>query len=215
MANEHKQTLSKCIGRGGSSQKSYSIDVTDGRILYTTENEGHAFMRDGDDTSTKQISLDDLKNNGVRGGSNYYEAARIEVERQLQLMKESDTGSPFLISHVAKDFSSFQVLLQDEQRMLLLRRLAVLFPRGQTFDPHSVPVWIDVRPNPDGLAFGFPERELSRANVDLLSYTWHSIVHNGYAVEAPPGSKRYEITDVGWAVVEHYIVHGLNDLLPF
>jgi len=93
MANEHKQSLSKCIGRGGSSQKSYSIYVDDGRILYATENEGHAFMRDGDATSTREISLDDLKNNRVRGGGNYYEAAKAEVERQLQLMKENDSDS--------------------------------------------------------------------------------------------------------------------------
>jgi hypothetical protein len=91
MANEHKQALSKFIGRGGNSRMSYSIDVEDGRILYTTENEGHAFMRDGDASSTqRKISLDDLKNHRVRGG-NYYEAARAEVERQLQLMKNDDS----------------------------------------------------------------------------------------------------------------------------
>jgi hypothetical protein len=91
MANEHKQMLSKCIGRGGGSQMSYSIYVENGRILYTTENEGHAFMRHGEATSTREISLDGLKNNRVRGGGKYYEAAKAEVERQLQLLKENDS----------------------------------------------------------------------------------------------------------------------------
>jgi hypothetical protein len=93
MANEHRQELRKFIGSGSGSQISYSIYVVDGRIVYETENEGHAFMRDGDAISTKWISLDDLKNNRVRGGGNYYEAGKAEVERQLQLMKENDSDS--------------------------------------------------------------------------------------------------------------------------
>ena len=129
---------------------------------------------------------------------------------------------PFLISYVAADMRSFEYLPWHEQRVLLLKRLAVLFPRGQTFDPYNVPVWSESRinghrsvSNPNGLACGFPESQLMWAKDYFLKYPWSDIVRAGYVAEAPAGSKRYEITDEGWAVIESIRFSGEDDILPF
>jgi hypothetical protein len=111
-------------------------------------------------------------------------------------------SSPYFIGIDAVNLASFKEDTVDHQDVMLLKRLAFLFPRGQTFNPYRVAVWIDGRPNPNGLAAGFPRNELEEAERYLLCLPWWEIVHNGYVAEAPSGSGKYEITDEGWAVVE-------------
>jgi hypothetical protein len=75
------------IGAGAGSQIEFVIYVENGRVFSQTENNGYAFLRKGPETTTREITLHDLKNSRVRGGQ-YYEAAKAEVERQLKLMSE-------------------------------------------------------------------------------------------------------------------------------
>jgi hypothetical protein len=110
---------------------------------------------------------------------------------------------------------SFRESPRHEQDVRLLKRLAVLFPQGQTFDPHRVPVETDGLNNRNGLAFGFPPGELRDANLYILTYLWPEIVRTGYVAEAPPGSGRYQITDEGWGVVEGIKFRGDDGYLPF
>ena len=70
-----------------------------------------------------------------------------------------NSSSPFFIGIAALNLGFFKELPRHDQGVMLLKRLAYLFPRGQTFDPYSVPVWIQGRPNPNGLADGFPDRK--------------------------------------------------------
>src|ERR1035438_6698390 len=86
---------------------------------------------------------------------------------------------PFPISRGATNMRSFECLLSGEQIVWLLLRVASLFPWGETFDPYKLPVYIADRHktiglaiNPKGLACGFPEKELVRANDYLLKYPW-------------------------------------------
>jgi len=103
------------------------------------------------------------------------------------------------------NLSSFKDLPRHEQGVMLLKRLACLVPRGQTFDPHSTVDWRNGRPERYGLATGFPRNELKKADSYLLTYPWSEIVLAGYVAEAHPGSRWYRITDEGWAVVMSYI----------
>ena len=238
MANEHKQALRKFIGRGGSSQMSYSIYVEDGRILYTTENEGHASMRHGDATSTKWISFDDLKNDRVRGGADYYDAIRIDVERQLQLMKEYESetersiaeaktaeelplinsSSPNHIDFFAHNLASFNELPLRDQGIFLLAQIALSISWGKTFSKDDLFLRKGNRLDPKGLAQGFPWYEREIALTKLSGSPWDAIVDAGYVAEARPGSGRYQITHEGW-VLFNAIVLGRDcrgdDELPF
>ena len=102
------------------------------------------------------------------------------------------------------DLSSFKELPRDEQGVMFLKRVAFLFPRGKTFDPHKVPVedydGFDVS---DGLAYGFLSSELGDANLYLLTSLWPEIARAGYVAEAPPRSGMYKVTAKGWAVVDN------------
>lgn len=83
-----EERLYSIIGSGAGSQIEYTIYVENGRVFYETENDGYAFMRNGPERGTQEITLDDLKNSRVRGG-HFYEAAKAEVERQLALMEKN------------------------------------------------------------------------------------------------------------------------------
>jgi hypothetical protein len=52
----------------------------------------------------------------------------------------------------------------------------------------------------------------------FLKYPRSDIVRTGYVAEASPGSKRYEINDEGWAVLESHSVQVdddyINQILP-
>jgi hypothetical protein len=118
----------------------------------------------------------------------------------------------------AANLAFFKGYFRHSQGVMLLKRLAYLFPQGQTFDRH-VPVWIPGRrtptPNPNGLAYHFPTNELSEADRYLQIDVWWELVGNGYVAEAPPQSGKYEITDKGWEVVESNTVEVEGDGLPF
>ena len=220
MTNRHKHELWKFIGSGSGGQKSYSVYVENGRIVYKTEDEYRAFMCHGDASSTKWISVDALKYRRLRGGD-FYEAARAEVERQLQLMKEDDSAaesstpeaktaeevslkdssSPNRIPDILPSLASLGDLSPHDQGAFLLIRLAKVFPRSMTFSKADL-FWCDVdRPDPYGLAAGIPRQEQRRAVQHFLTYPWREIVHAGYVSKASAGSGEYEVTEKGWALV--------------
>lgn len=79
--------LYKEIGHNVHRQTSYSVAVRNGEVIYHTENEGDAFMRDGDCSVTRTIGLDELKAMSTARGGEFYEEAKQEVERQLRIMR--------------------------------------------------------------------------------------------------------------------------------
>ena len=111
----------------------------------------------------------------------------------------------FVFGEEATNLGAFKDLPRHEQGVMLLRRLAYLVPRGQTFDPHHVRGGSISSDDSAELAYSFPPSELRDANLYLLTYPWSEIVRAGYVAEAPPGSERFEITAEGWAVVMSYI----------
>ena len=238
MANGPKHKLWKLMGSWGGSQISYSICVDNGQILYNTENEGHAFMRHGDASSTKEISLDALRNNSVRDGGNYYEATRIEVERQLRLMKETDSEtesrtpetttaenvsllnsrSPRRIPDDILNLACLKDLSMHDQGLFLITCIASLFPRGKTFAKASLFESKGDRGDPNRLARSFPEHERESALKYLQVDPWNVIERAEYVVEEPRRSGRYMVTHVG-QVVFNRTVFGPDDRyeddLPF
>ena len=162
MAIEHKQALRKFIGSGGDSEMSYSIDVEDGEILYHTHTVRYHDNRPGSGivSSSGNISLDNLKN-GLSGGE-YYEAARAEVERQLQVFEERHP-SP----NIPTVLLSVGYLHRSHDYLFLLKRLTHFFPHGKTFRTSDVYGRRGDWPDPLGLAFDFPKSEL-RIVMDVL-----------------------------------------------
>ena len=125
-----------------------------------------------------------------------------------------DSNSQYFIGIHALNLAFFKELPQYKHAVMLLKRLACLFPRGQTFDPHSVVVRINGRLERHWLAAGFPMKELRNAdNYLIVGGPWWEIVHNGYVAEAPPGSGRYEITNEGWDAVKSNTVEVDNDYI--
>jgi len=162
-----------------------------------------------------------LKYHRVRGGD-FYEAARAEVERQLQLMKENDSeaesrtaeaktaeevslkhsSSPNRIPDVLPSLACLGDLSHYDQGLFLLTRLSKVFPQNMTFSKVDL-FWCEVdRPDPYGLAAGIPRHEQRRAVQHLLTYPWREMVQAGYVPKALADSELIKITDEGWAVVE-------------
>ena len=83
------ESLQKRIASGEGSQTEYTIDVVDGRVIYTTENTGFAFMRKGPDERVREIQLEELK--GLLGAK-HYEATKAEVERQKAQLRGPLSG---------------------------------------------------------------------------------------------------------------------------
>jgi hypothetical protein len=81
--------LRTLVGSGEGSQYEYQIFVVDGKVICESENTSHAFFRKGASPTFEVITLDDMKSGRARG-SKFYEAARAEVERQLELMNKTD-----------------------------------------------------------------------------------------------------------------------------
>jgi hypothetical protein len=81
--------LRTLVGSGEGSQYEYQIFVVDGKVICESENASHAFFRKGASPTFEEITLDDMKSGRARG-SKFYEAARAEVERQLELMNKPD-----------------------------------------------------------------------------------------------------------------------------
>ena len=95
------------------------------------------------------------------------------------------------------DLGSFKDLPRREQGLMLLRRLAYLFPHRRFLDIGQVNCF----DNWDEVVYGFPASELRDASLYLRTYPWSEIVRAGYVAEAPRGMSEYQITALGWAVV--------------
>jgi hypothetical protein len=89
MADSAKPTLHKEVHYGQGSEMEFWITVEDGKVFYTTQNDGHAFLRRGAEESRQEITLNDLKSHRVRGGGCYEEAVA-EVARQKALLSETE-----------------------------------------------------------------------------------------------------------------------------
>lgn len=119
---------------------------------------------------------------------------------RIQHVTMPSASQPFLIAAVAGTLAGLRALPRTDQAMLLLRRMAYVFPQVQNvggFNKHNI-----LLPNdPIGLAAGFPESEKMPVLRQLLGAPWTQLVNDGYLVDLS-GSGFFSISDEGVAAAK-------------
>jgi len=102
------------------------------------------------------------------------------------------------IAEVAPSLAALKKLPVHTQGVLLLRRLAHFYPRGQRFCKRN---FMTSLPDPIGLAIGYSQREVPDVIRHLLGAPWQEMERQFYIHNAT-GDGWYEVTDEGWQAVE-------------
>ena len=100
--------------------------------------------------------------------------------------------------------------------MLLLRRLALVFPPRKKFRLLGLVDYYETcKPDTNGLVPGLEIHEARLGVHCLLGEAWDEIARTGYVSEAtwPWGNGWFEITDDGWAVLESNTVKVDDDYI--
>jgi hypothetical protein len=119
--------------------------------------------------------------------------------RRFALMNSSSTND---IDSSAHNLACFKELPLRDQGVFLLKRLALLFPRNQSFMKVRLAQCTPANLGPNGLAFGFPEKERREALSYLLDGPWRELMDARYIDKESLDYSSFEITAVGWAAIE-------------
>ena len=103
------------------------------------------------------------------------------------------------IAAVAHSLADFKSLPLPDQSILLLKRLALLFPQGQTFSKQNfLSFGPNNLPDPYGITSGYPREIVPEMLRYLLSLPWHYLEQNYLIAQIPAHNGFFELTPHGF-----------------
>ena len=137
----------------------------------------------------------------IRRAKYFYVQRGLQVSKRETIPDMSTTPLPNTISASAPTLAELQQLPRERQALLLLRRLAHLYPKGQSFARSNCGLDSHLGPDPYGLVTGYP-REVQKAAIQyLLGVPWQELERQHFIYPTISDQGFVEITDDGWAVV--------------
>jgi hypothetical protein len=106
---------------------------------------------------------------------------------------------PNTISASAPTLPDLKQLPKEQQALLLLKRLAHLFPRGRSFSRSNFMIESHLGPDPYSLVTGYPRETQMEAIRYLLGIPWQELVRHGFIFAT--NADFYELTEEGWTEI--------------